>query len=113
VFLERPEVQRKFRFREQLSDAARSAPSNIAEGFGRFGNKEFARYARIAKASLIEVLNHLIDACDQRLLAKDELLHYEHEIRRALKATVGLIRHLESTTEPARLPKQKERPRSR
>jgi four helix bundle protein len=105
VFLERPEVQRKFRFREQLSDAARSGPANIAEGFGRFGNKEFARYARIAKASLTEVLNHLIDACDQRLLTKDELLRHEHEIRKALKATVGLIRHLESTPDPPRPPR--------
>ena len=52
VFLEHPEVQRRFRFREQLSDAARSAPGNIAEGFGRFGNKEFARYARIVAAGV-------------------------------------------------------------
>jgi len=69
-FLERPEVKRKYRFCDQLADAARSAPSNIAEGFGRFGNKEFARFTRIAKASQVEVLNHLIDARDQRLLTK-------------------------------------------
>ena len=41
--LTRPEVQRKYRYCDQLADAARSGPSNIAEGFGRFGNKEFAR----------------------------------------------------------------------
>lgn len=68
LFLERPEVQRKYKFCDQLADSARSAPGNIAEGLGRFGNKEFARYSRIAKGSLIEVLNHLIDAQDQRLL---------------------------------------------
>jgi hypothetical protein len=44
----------------------------------RFGNKEFARFARIAKASRVEVLNHLIDANDQRLLTKDEFLLHEH-----------------------------------
>ena len=106
LFLERPEVKRRYRFRDQLSDAARSAPSNIAEGFGRFGNKEFARYARIAKASEIEVLNHLIDARDQELLTNHEFLEHEHEVRRALKATVGLIRHLESTPDPPRPPKR-------
>ena len=31
-FLERADVQRKYRFCNQLADAARSAPSNIAEG---------------------------------------------------------------------------------
>lgn len=101
-FLERDEVKRKFRFCDQLSDSARSGPSNISEGFGRFGNKEFARFARIAKASQVEVLNHLIDARDQQLLSKDEFLLYEQCVRTALKATVGLIRHLESTPEPPR-----------
>jgi hypothetical protein len=48
AFLERPKVKRDFRYCEQLREAARSAPANIAEGFGRFGNKEFARFVRIA-----------------------------------------------------------------
>jgi len=104
-FLERPNVKSKYRLRDQLSDAARSAPSNIAEGFGKFGNKEFARFARIAKGSEVEVINHLIDLHDQRLISEDELLVTEHMARRALKAVVGLIRHLESTPDPPRPPK--------
>ena len=100
--LGRPEVRRKFKFCDQLSDAARSAPSNIAEGFGRFGNKVFANYARIAKGSLVEVLNHVIDARDQNLLSEEEFQSRQHEIRRAIKATVGLIRHLETHPDPER-----------
>jgi four helix bundle protein len=100
LFLERPNVKRKYSLVNQLYDAARSGPSNIAEGFGRFGNKEFARYARIAKASEVEVLNHLIDLRDQRLITEQEFLVSEHMARRALKAAVGLIRHLESTPDP-------------
>jgi len=107
AFAEQPKVQKKFAFRDQLTEAARSAPANIAEGFGRFGNKEFARFARIAKASEIEVLNHLIDARDQRLLTDDQLAIEEHYVRRALKAIVGLIHHLESTPEPPNLPRKK------
>ena len=101
-FLARPGIRTKFRLHDQLSDAARSAPANIAEGFGRFGNKEFARHARIAKASIVEVLNHLIDLRDQRLISEDELMLSENSARRALKALVGLIRHLETTPEPPR-----------
>ena len=85
-----------------MQDAVRSAPSNIAEGFGKFENKEFARYARIAKASELEVLNHLIDLRDQRFISEDELLVSEHATRKALKALVGLIRHLELTPDPPR-----------
>lgn len=102
VFLERPAVKRKYSLADQLYDAARSGPSNIAEGFGKFGNKEFARYARIAKASEVEVLNHFIDLYDQKLITEDELMVAEHVARRALKAVVGLIRHLESTPDPPR-----------
>ena len=68
VFLARPEIKKKFSLVDQLYDAARSGPSNIAEGFGKFGNKEFARYARMAKGSEVEVLNHLIDLHDQKLI---------------------------------------------
>jgi four helix bundle protein len=105
-FLERPNVRRKYGRSDQLFDAARSGPSNIAEGFGKFGNKEFARYARIAKGSEIEVLNHLIDLRDQRLISEDEMLSSEHAVRKALKAVVGLIRHLENTPDPPRPPKR-------
>jgi four helix bundle protein len=109
-YLERPTVRTKYRMHAQLHDAVRSAPSNIAEGFGKFGNKEFARYARIAKASELEVLNHLIDLHDQRLISEDELMISEYATRRALKAVVGLIRHLESTPEPPRPTKPPKEP---
>jgi four helix bundle protein len=105
-FLERPNVRTRFAFCDDLSRAARSAPANIAEGFGRFGNKAFANHARIAKASLVEVLNHFTDARDQRLLSNEEFDQEDHAVRQALKATVGLIRHLESSPDPPR-PKAK------
>src|SRR5262245_31227314 len=78
LFLDRPAVKQRYRLHDQLSDAARSGPGNIAEGFGKFGNKEFARYARIAKGSMVEVINHLIDLEDQRLISEDERLAAEH-----------------------------------
>ncbi len=101
ALLERPGIKRDFRLATQLREAARSAPANIAEGFGRFGNKEFARFGRIAKGSLHESMNHLIDARDQRLITEDEFLLEEHHIKKAINAVTGLIRHLERTREPA------------
>jgi len=99
-YLARPEFKRKYRFCDQLSDAARSGPSNIAEGFGRHGNKEFARFVRIAKGSEAEVLNHLIDARDQKLITEGEFHEAEHAARKALKAAVGLVKHLERNSPP-------------
>jgi hypothetical protein len=39
------------RFHDQLYDAVRSAPRNLAEGFGRFNHREFAYFTRIARSS--------------------------------------------------------------
>ena len=59
-----------------------------------------ARFARIAKGSAHEVLNHLIEARDQRLITEDELMIEEHHVRKAINAMTGLIRHLETSKEP-------------
>ena len=96
-FLRQPQFRREYKFCDQLSDAARSGPRNIAEGFGRFGNKEFARFVRIAKASEAEVLNHFIDAHDQWLITDEELRDGEHAALKAMKTAVGLIKHLEDS----------------
>ena len=100
ALLAKPEMARRFKLCDQLSDAARSAPRNIAEGFARFKHREFAQFVRIAKGSEAEVLNHFIDARDLRLLSDDEFIRAEHAARKALKAANGLIRFLESTPDP-------------
>jgi four helix bundle protein len=105
-FLGRAEFKRKFKFVDQLSDAVRSAPRNIAEGHMRgFKHKEFAQFLRIARGSLGEVLNHLLDAYEQTLITEDELMITERLAKRAIKATTGLIRYLESTPDPKPAPK--------
>ena len=98
--LKRPEAARDFKFRDQLIDAARSAPRNIAEGFARYKHKEFAQFVRIAKGSMGEVLNHFIDAVDNGYLPPPDFHRYEHACKKALKAINGLIRYLESTPDP-------------
>ena len=100
-----------FRFRDQLMDAASSGPSNISEAFGCYRHKESARYARIAKASLTETHNHVTDGIHRRhwsaALAAPILILAD----RAIGATIGWIRYLETTKEPpAHWERQQERP---
>jgi four helix bundle protein len=98
--LAKPEVARDFKFRDQLLECARSAPRNIAEGFARYKHREFAQFARIAKGSLAEVLDHFIDAVDNGYLSPADFAEHEHACKKALKAVNGLIRYLESTPDP-------------
>jgi four helix bundle protein len=86
-----------FKLHEQVREAARSAPRNIAEGFARYKHKDFARFVRIAKASEVELLNHLEEAGDAGYLSEVERRTLEHAAKKAIKAANGLIRYLEST----------------
>ena len=96
-FCEKPVIKHDFKFRDQLADAAASAPRNIAEGFGRFYHPDFARFARIAKGSEEEVLNHFLDAKRKGYLNLVECEDGAHAARKALKAVNGLIRYLDAT----------------
>jgi four helix bundle protein len=113
-------VARDWDLRDQIRKSARSAPSNIAEGFGRFRPREFAHFVRIARASLLETLNHLSEARAQGLI--DEALHLTMVtlVKRSLGATRELLRYLESchpdpfhTGDPDAGDKPKRRSRSR
>ena len=69
----------------------------IAEGFGRFRHKDFARFVRIAKASEVELLDHFNEAFDSGYLNESERGKLEHAAKKAIKEANELIRHLDST----------------
>jgi four helix bundle protein len=98
--LAQPAAAKDFKFRDQLRDASRSAPRNIAEGFARYKHKESAQFVRISKGSIAEVLDAFIDAVDNGYLPASELPRHEHACKKALSAINGLIRYLETTPDP-------------
>jgi four helix bundle protein len=59
------EFARDLGLRDQIRRASVSIMANIAEGFGRNSDKEFAHFFNIAIASAVEVQSHLYVALDQ------------------------------------------------
>jgi len=57
-------LQKDWGFRDQIQRASVSIPSNIAEGFGKYSNKEFKKYLAIANGSSFEVRSQLHLACN-------------------------------------------------
>jgi four helix bundle protein len=94
VILAKPAARLHCKFHEQLSDAVRSAPRNLAEGFGRFSHREFAHFTRIARASLKETQNHVLDARDQSIIGEEEFTHVWQLSDDARPSTTALLTYL-------------------
>jgi four helix bundle protein len=82
----------------QLRRAALSAPTNIAEGAAKRGNKEFRRFLDIALGSLSEVSYLLRFSRDRDLLAPESWLELESLRNRAGQLTWRLYRSISRTT---------------
>lgn len=54
----------QYKLASQIRSAAVSVTANIAEGFGRFYYPEKIQFARIARASVLELEDHLITCLD-------------------------------------------------
>jgi four helix bundle protein len=100
MLVDRTAAKDDYKFRDQIVESAASAPSNIAEGFGAYGHRESARYARIAKSSLAESQNHLLDGIDRRYWTAAEIEPLMVVSRRAVGATVKWIAYLTRTGTP-------------
>jgi four helix bundle protein len=100
--IRRPAVAGDTEYRNQLRNAAASAPRNIAEGFGRFQPGEFAQYLRVANGSLMETSNHLRDGKDRGYFSENEIQPLLTLAKRSSAATTRLILYLRSAKAPPR-----------
>ncbi|MBI3491273.1 MAG: four helix bundle protein [Acidobacteria bacterium] len=82
---------RDFKYCDQIRDSSASAASNIAEGFGRFRPRDFARFLEIARASLMETQNHLRDGHDRRYIEDRLYWRLRNLSAKALRATTNLM----------------------
>jgi len=86
----------KYSLANQIRRSAVSIPSNIAEGAGRYSDKEFLHFLYISRGSLAELETQLILSSDLGYIKdiKKYLLKME-EIRKMIS---GMIKHLKSKT---------------
>ena len=81
-------------FCSQVRRAAAVAPRNISEGFARFSHREFHQFLRIARGSLGELQDALIDARDRGYLSEPEFTELWDISEQAIRLTTGLMRYL-------------------
>ncbi|MCP4646057.1 MAG: four helix bundle protein [bacterium] len=85
----------------QMRRAAASVPANVAEGCGRQGDAEFARFVQIAMGSASELEYHLILARDLGLLDPETYQSLTDKVvstKRMLGKLLGRLREPTRTT---------------
>jgi four helix bundle protein len=87
-------MSKDFEFRNQFRGAALSSMSNIAEGFSRKGDREFARFLDIARGSLIEVQSLSYAALDAGHLDERQSRDVYSIAERAISMVAGLTAYL-------------------
>ena len=100
------DTERDYRFRDQITAAAVSVMSNIAEGFSRRTDREFAQFLFISKGSCAEVQSLLYVALDQGYTNKADFQRIYGQAESVARLTSGLITYLlRNTTKQPESPK--------
>ena len=89
-----PECE-KFGLSNQIQRAAVSVPSNIAEGMGRFSNKERIHFLEMANGSLMEVMCQLEVALILQYISQQQFDEQELFLSETTKMLVGLRKNFE------------------
>jgi four helix bundle protein len=85
----------RFGLTDQVRRACGSIGANIAEGCGRQGNRDFARFLQVAMGSATEAEYHLLLSRDLGFVRKDEhaaLAARAAEVQRMLASLIRTVR---------------------
>ena len=91
-----PPLEKDRKRRDQLEDSVRGPGAHVAEGFGRFSPPDFARFVVMARASLMESQNHLLDLVDRGHISEEQRVALNTLAEKALQEVTGLLEYLQS-----------------
>lgn len=87
-------VEEKYRLVDQVIRSSRSINAAIAEGHGRYTFKDQIHFCIIARGSLSETYNHLIDALDCKYINYQQLYAFKIKIDETERLLNGYIAYL-------------------
>ena len=95
--------EERFGLAQQIRRAAVSAPSNIAEGYGRGSLKDYIRFLQTARGSLYEIETQLLLAQDLGFVAEGQFRELVGAIGECVRVLQGTDKRPARKTGPERL----------
>jgi four helix bundle protein len=95
--VESSDLSNDYRLRDQLTGAAVSTMSNIAEGFARYHKKDFIRFLDYAQSSAAEVKSLLYVVLDQKYGATEWVKNIQKQSEACQRMIFSLLKHVRST----------------
>ena len=83
--------------RDQIRRASVSIMANIAEGFGRRSDKEFANFLNMSHGSVSEVQSHLYVALDLNYIGQTSFTKLNNLLDEISRMTLVLAQHLRAS----------------
>jgi four helix bundle protein len=90
-------AEEKYRLSDQLIRAVRAINSNLSEGHGRFSYRDQIHFCIMARGSLSETYNHLIDAKDAGYISCETIEILKSNITEVERLLNGYITYLRRT----------------
>jgi len=91
------ELSNDYALRNQITGSAGSIMDNIAEGFGRNGNKEFCQFLSISKASGYETLSQLYRCYDREYINDEVFETLTLNLKQIGSKTQSLMNYLKNS----------------
>ena len=85
-------ISAKAAAKDQLDRASTSIPLNIAEGNGKFSQRDRARFLEIARGSALECAACLDVLVARRLTTADSVLPPKEQLARVVQMLIGLLK---------------------
>lgn len=94
LIAEHGKLAKDYDTKSQIKRAALSTMNNIAEGFGKYSDKEFVRYLDMASNSVSEVKSILYVLLDLNYLDAEKIADPQNKTDEIKSLTIALIRYL-------------------